>query len=556
MFKKPIENVRQSLIKSSQKRQLKTDILKAFPRLTAEDLETLMPSKQDMYMATISGTKTVIYLSASKEPLFFDLRGGGDLIPTVYAMWILPVFLPTFVIQPETFHFIQGGADLMLPGVIEPAGGFPNFLIGEKYTITLKDTQKPIAVGKTLLNLQNARTNGMKGKCLEVDHFYSDFLWKFGSKVHPPAEVAVEGRQSLSITSAEEEEKVRKDNSKPADDIPEADDEDDKTNANFNTEQIDATLLSACLYGLKKVPKDALPLQINMFLSKYMIPYRPLGTTLDLKHSSYKKLLPFLRYITDMGLIEMQEDSPGVFTIVNIYKDNERIKSFVLHEIEPIPEVPVDPNVIIPIEPIEELWGLNQNMRFICPPDIEPKRFYTLNFLNDMLWKYVKDHKLVPEKMPKNIMLDEALCAGLYTKKDQKVAGDIVEKKDVGLKFKSKLVTAHKISIDGVYEQRKGLPPPVEITVEKKMNKNVTIVHGLLNFGIDLNFFAAYCSKKFASTCNVQKIDISHEKSILEVWVQGKKHDDVAAILTEQYKLPNKYVKVTPPSGSKSKRGK
>jgi translation initiation factor 2D len=154
MFKKPIENVRQSLIKSSQKRQLKLDIVKAFPLLTVEDLEVLMPSKQDMYTATISGTKMIIYLSASKEPLFFDLRGNGDLFPTVYAMWILPVFLPTFVIQPETFHFIQGGAgmflalvipfssvDLMLPGVIEPEGGFPNFLVGEKYTITLKDTQ-------------------------------------------------------------------------------------------------------------------------------------------------------------------------------------------------------------------------------------------------------------------------------------------------------------------------------------------------------------------------------------------------------------------------------
>lgn len=51
-----------------------------------------------------------------------------------------------------------------------------------------------------------------------------------------------------------------------------------------------------------------------------------------------------------------------------------------LHEIEPIPEVPVDPNVIIPIEPIEELWGLNQNMRFICPPDIE----YEKNILSTL----------------------------------------------------------------------------------------------------------------------------------------------------------------------------
>lgn len=56
---------------------------------------------------------------------------------------------------------------------------------------------------------------------------------------------------------------------------------------------------------------------------------------------------------------------------------------------------------------------------------------------------------------------------------------------------------------------RKGLPIPVEIKVEKRQNKNITIIHGLVNYGIDLNFFAAYCSKKFASTCNVQKIELS-----------------------------------------------
>jgi hypothetical protein len=113
--KKPIENLRQSLIKSSQKRQLKADILKAFPILQAQDLELLMPSKQDLYSATLAGpTKMTIYLSSSKEPLFFDLKGNGDLYPSVYALWILPVFLPTFTILPETFHFIQGGAGIVL----------------------------------------------------------------------------------------------------------------------------------------------------------------------------------------------------------------------------------------------------------------------------------------------------------------------------------------------------------------------------------------------------------------------------------------------------------
>jgi translation initiation factor 2D len=568
MFKKQIENLRLSLIKTSDKRKLKADIVKAFPSLTLDDLELIMPSKQDLYCGVASGSKQIIYLDSHKEPLFFDLY-KGDLYPSVYALWILPPFLPTFEIHPDTFHFIQSGADLMMPGVIEPQGGFPNFLVGEKYTITLKGSPKPIVIGKTVTNLQNAQKNNMKGKCLEVVHTYSDFLWRFGSKSHPP--VSMNGRQSLSLTSNDEEEEKPKnieenENEKNSGDLPsvivegeeEAMGEKEDNNIVYNVEQLDADLDAACIYALKKsVTKDTLPMLINLFYTKHMIPCRPLGASLDIKHSSHKKLINFLRHISDIGLIDLKEESAGVFNIVNIYKDNDRIKNFVLHDLEPVPIIPVDPNAIIPLEPIEELWGLNMNMRFICPADVEAKKFYKLNFLNDMLWDYVKDQKLVHPKMAKNIILDANLCNGLFTKKDDKQVGDIVEKKEIGLLFKNKLVTAHKISINGIYEQRKGLPIPIEIKVEKRQNKNVTIIHGLVNYGIDLNFFAAFCSKKFASTCNVQKIELSSEKFCWEVWVQGKRHEEVGEIITDQYKLPPKYVKITPlkPSSGK-KRGK
>lgn len=97
-------------------------------------------------------------MDTHKEPLFFDAH-KGDLYPSVYALWLLPSFLPTFEIHPDTFHFIQSGAgmasifrkcslilfsdmltfiDLMLPGIIPPQEGFANFLAGEKYTVTIK----------------------------------------------------------------------------------------------------------------------------------------------------------------------------------------------------------------------------------------------------------------------------------------------------------------------------------------------------------------------------------------------------------------------------------
>jgi hypothetical protein len=72
---------------------------------------------------------------------------------------------------------------------------------------------------------------------------------KFGSKVHPPAEIALgmhsanfffysppDGRQSLSVTSAEEALELEAER-KPQDDIPEADDvlDEKQPNQSFNT---------------------------------------------------------------------------------------------------------------------------------------------------------------------------------------------------------------------------------------------------------------------------------------------------------------------------------
>jgi hypothetical protein len=86
-----------------------------------------------------------------KEPLLsngFAIQLRNFLTVLVYLLWVLPPFLPTFYIHPQTFGHLRNGAgrqptgevsllDLMLPGVIEPPEGFNNFLIGELYTVTI-----------------------------------------------------------------------------------------------------------------------------------------------------------------------------------------------------------------------------------------------------------------------------------------------------------------------------------------------------------------------------------------------------------------------------------
>jgi hypothetical protein len=65
------------LIKSSEKRKLKEKLLIAFPALTSESLDLLLPNKEDIHETKVTGSRTVIY-SKNEEPLFLDLEGRGD----------------------------------------------------------------------------------------------------------------------------------------------------------------------------------------------------------------------------------------------------------------------------------------------------------------------------------------------------------------------------------------------------------------------------------------------------------------------------------------------
>ena len=49
------------------------------------------------------------------------------------------------------------------------------------------------------------------------------------------------------------------------------------------------------LQAAHSVTKSQLPIKANLFYASHMRPSRPFGTSLDVKRSTHKKLLPFLQ---------------------------------------------------------------------------------------------------------------------------------------------------------------------------------------------------------------------------------------------------------------------
>lgn len=65
----------------------------------------------------------------------------------VFALWEAPEMLPSFMLKGgEVSRYVLGGADLMFPGILIPAEGFPSFSAGEIWAVKVPGNLAPIAV--------------------------------------------------------------------------------------------------------------------------------------------------------------------------------------------------------------------------------------------------------------------------------------------------------------------------------------------------------------------------------------------------------------------------
>lgn len=102
------------------RKKLCEEILAAYPTLTDEETQSLIPKKETisvMKILTYSGHSGKVYCVA-KIPMFFQLESLHQaLLPTIFTLWHHPNLLRTFTTYPPVVTKLAGGANLMLPGV-------------------------------------------------------------------------------------------------------------------------------------------------------------------------------------------------------------------------------------------------------------------------------------------------------------------------------------------------------------------------------------------------------------------------------------------------------
>ena len=154
-------------------RKLALDILG--PSVSDDDLNAILPAKADVQMVKMSN-KALVF-TVKDQPLFFDPNGRGRVFPTVYTMWAFPDAMKSLLTFSEVSPKVLGGADLMLPGVIVPPEGIPDFDADETMALRIPENPYPFAIGEIQVSSTEAKEGGMKGRGLKVLHHFPDPIW-------------------------------------------------------------------------------------------------------------------------------------------------------------------------------------------------------------------------------------------------------------------------------------------------------------------------------------------------------------------------------------------
>lgn len=312
MFKKSCQLSNQSLVSSKDKKTM----------IKSHNWCSGLNSFGQLMGSKLTGSKGRVYFVQSENewiPALVDSSGKLDIFPTIFYLWMSNDILPVVETNLGVSSYIMNGADLMWPGVrnVEIVKGIQ---VGNWVAIATRGNCMPYAVGKYL----GYQGEDLKGKCVEVYHYYRDKLWETKpimpnigftfDEVLPiaqpkPVEITPEVISEQDSTQSQIEEATQQsiqnleETKEPSTHNEEAklpeeaseltqdqSQETPEVEQELTTEQADENLYRIFLTALKVgITDDMIPLEPSALIQ---ILFRCTGRlTLDIKKSSYKRVI-------------------------------------------------------------------------------------------------------------------------------------------------------------------------------------------------------------------------------------------------------------------------
>ncbi|KAJ5975904.1 RNA binding protein Ligatin/Tma64 [Penicillium waksmanii] len=310
----------------------------------------------------------IVYVGAhpgeDERVLWFKVEHGPGsdkkLYPTVYTLWNNPDIMPLLHTPEMVMRKLQGGADLMTPGLANDPPFDPRAVKGSPVAVaSLNSHSVPLFVGICEIDVSALReVQGTKGHAIRGLHWQGDELWAWSSSSRPgrPAPEYLEGWDEEVEEEDELEEGVAEltldesagetvDNNRNGfvDESPALEAEPAVALKEPTTKEIDDAFINAFVYALYKLKQDnpsannhglTLPVSPSMLIANLIAPYLPIYNPQEaqfysIKKTSWKNVKKFIKQLDKLQLVKSKDRNGQETVILDVDFRDHRVERFV-----------------------------------------------------------------------------------------------------------------------------------------------------------------------------------------------------------------------------------
>lgn len=275
----------------------------------------------------------------------------AHVYPTIYTLWSFPLLIPLLHTPAAVVAKMQGGADLMTPGLARgppfPQGAGMGKVVA---VAALERPSVPVVVGVCVRDVAGlGSVGGEKGRAVEGLHWVGDECWGWGKGWVGGLPERVGGWLEEEDKKQEggdtvEGEKEGEDKNGAAEPVEAGSNNEDNASADPPKEltqpELDATFRNAFLYGLHQQlithpahPTHGLvfPLSPSFVMANLIQPFLPASLPqqqLQMKKTSWKTLRKFVKALEKEGVVRGKDQGGSETVVVEVFWGAEAVVGF------------------------------------------------------------------------------------------------------------------------------------------------------------------------------------------------------------------------------------